>query len=237
MSILFNNNITMLVCDMAGTILKENGTIYKTLFNTLNNMNYPVTKQDKKYWQGKDKFKVLETHISRFELEDHYKIKTNIAKQLLMKELDKEYFENNGIKLIDPNLPLFFEKLRLHNIKIALNTGYPEDFQKKLIDKFDLDLYIEDSISSEKLKYGRPYPFMIHRLMENSEVENVANVAKIGDTINDMKEGKNAGCGLVIGVLSGDHTKRELKKAGADIVIDNIMNLDDEIQSLNGFFL
>ena len=237
MSILFNNNITMLVCDMAGTILKENGTIYKTLFNTLNNMNYPVTKQDKKYWQGKDKFEVLENHISRFESGDDYKIKTNIAKNLLIEELDKEYFENNGIKLIDPNLPLFFEKLRLHNIKITLNTGYPEDLQKKLIDNFDLDLYIDDSMSSENLKYGRPYPYMIHRMMENTEVENIANVAKIGDTINDMREGKNAGCGLVIGVLSGDHTKRELKKAGADIVIDNIMNLDDEIQSLNGFFL
>ena len=62
-------------------------------------------------------------------------------------------------------------------------------------------------------------------------------MSQIGDTINDMREGKNAGCGLVIGVLSGEHTRRELQKAGADIVIDNIMNLDDEIQSLNGFFL
>ena len=237
MSVLFKNNITILVCDMAGTVLKENGTIYKTIYNTLNKMKYPITQQDKKHWQGKDKFEVLESHISRFESGHDYKIKTNKAKNLLIEELDKEYFKNDGIKLIDPNLPIFFEKLRLHNIKIALNTGYPEYFQKKLIDKFDLDLYIDDSISSENLKYGRPYPFMIHRIMENTEIENVTNVAKIGDTINDMREGKNAGCGLVIGVLSGEHTRRELQKAGADIVIDNIMNLDDEIQSLNGFFL
>ena len=108
MSILFKNNITVLVCDMAGTILKENGTIYKTIYNTLNKMKYPITQQDKKLWQGKDKFEVLERHISRFESGDDYKIKTNKAKKILLEELDKEYFENNGIKLIDPNLPLFF---------------------------------------------------------------------------------------------------------------------------------
>ena len=171
------------------------------------------------------------------EMGSDYKIETDKAKKIFMEELHAEYFKNNTIKLIDPNLPRFFEKLRLHNIKIALNTGYPEDFQKKIIDNFDLDLYIDDFISSENLKYGRPYPYMIHRIMETTEVENIANVAKIGDTINDMKEGKNAGCGLVIGVLSGENTTKDLKKAGADIVIDNIMELDDEIQSFNGFFL
>ena len=237
MSTLFNNRITLLVCDMAGTIIKENGVIYKTIYNTLNKMKYPITQEDKKQWPGKDKFEVIETHISRFEMGSDYKIETDKAKKIFMEELHAEYFKNNTIKLIDPNLPRFFEKLRLHNIKIALNTGYPEDFQKKIIDNFDLDLYIDDFISSENLKYGRPYPYMIHRIMETTEVENIANVAKIGDTINDMKEGKNAGCGLVIGVLSGENTTKDLKKAGADIVIDNIMELDDEIQSFNGFFL
>ena len=57
------------------------------------------------------------------------------------------------------------------------------------------------------------------------------------DALNDMKEGKNAGCGLVIGVLSGEHSVKELKKAGADIVVNDIMDLDDDIHSLNGFFL
>ena len=33
---------------------------------------------------------------------------------------------------------------------------------------------------------------------------------KIGDTINDMQEGKNAGCGLTIGVLTGAEKKEKL---------------------------
>ena len=77
---------------------------------------------------------------------------------------------------------------------------------------------------------------MIHHLMEKAKIDNVNTVAKIGDTIEDMKEGKNAGCGLVIGVLSGEHNTKALQKHGANIVIDNIMDLDKE-QLTCDFFL
>ena len=42
----------------------------------------------------------------------------------------------------------------------------------------------------------------VHRLMEQAGVADVSAVAKFGDTVNDVKEGRNAGCGLVVGVLS-----------------------------------
>ena len=38
-------------------------------------------------------------------------------------------------------------------------------------------------------KFGRPYPYMIHKLMERNNIYNVQN-CKVGDTINDMWEGK-----------------------------------------------
>ena len=43
--------------------------------------------------------------------------------------------------------------------------------------------------------------------MERCDIPSVKNVAKIGDTVNDMREGINAGCGLTIGVLS-KHTNQ-----------------------------
>ena len=35
-------------------------------------------------------------------------------------------------------------------------------------------------------------------------------VAKVGDTPSDLLEGRAAGCGLVIGVTNGTHTREEL---------------------------
>jgi phosphoglycolate phosphatase-like HAD superfamily hydrolase len=44
---------------------------------------------------------------------------------------------------------------------------------------------------------------------------------------------KNAGCGLVIGVLSGVNNKEELFKYGADMVLDSIMDLNDDTNTFD----
>ena len=62
---------------------------------------------------------------------------------------------------------------------------------------------------------------------------NVKYVAKVGDTKNDILEGKNAGCGINIGVLSGVGTKVDLSEA--DLVVKKITNIDVEFDE--GFFL
>ena len=88
-----------------------------------------------------------------------------------------------------------------------------------------MDSFVDGWISSEHVPYGRPYPYMIHHLMEQFNIKSTSEVAKIGDTINDIGEGKNAGCGLVVGVLSGASTGKELLENNADIVLDNISEL------------
>jgi phosphoglycolate phosphatase-like HAD superfamily hydrolase len=51
---------------------------------------------------------------------------------------------------------------------------------------------------------------MIFRAMEQLNVLNVRHVMKIGDSPVDLEEGHNAGCGEVIGVLSGAHSAETL---------------------------
>ena len=49
---------------------------------------------------------------------------------------------------------------------------------------------------------------------------NAKDVLYIGDTNTDVKTGKNAGV-FTIGVTWGFRTKDELEKEGADVIIDN----------------
>ena len=51
---------------------------------------------------------------------------------------------------------------------------------------------------------------MIHHLMKQCGVSDAARVAKVGDTPADLTQGHNAGCGLVVGVTRGTHTREEL---------------------------
>ena len=63
-------------------------------------------------------------------------------------------------------------------------------------------------------------------LMEECDIPSVSNVAKIGDTTNDMREGKNAGCGLLVGVLSGAAKRKDFESCGiVDKIYGSIMDL------------
>ena len=49
---------------------------------------------------------------------------------------------------------------------------------------------------------GRPYPYMIFRNMEALGLMDVRRVIKVGDTVSDIREGKNAGV-LSAGIVTG----------------------------------
>lgn len=231
MSYLIRNNISLLVCDMAGTIINENGIVYRSIFNTLFKMGYDPKEKDIKKWTGLSKKKVLYDEI--LKKSSHIEATTiinevNLAEDLLLKDLQEEYFNNNSLELIDEDVLDFFDYCKIHGIHIALNTGYPKILQEDIIDHLDIRGRIDSSISSDEVKIGRPYPYMINNLLEEFSMISTSNIAKIGDTRNDMLEGKNANCGLTIGVLSGYETKENLINSGADVVINKITDLKDD---------
>merc|ERR1712007_84319 len=104
---------------------------------------------------------------------------------------------------IDIGLLGYFRELKQAGIKIALDTGYPQNIQEGLVKRLGFDKVVD----------GRPYPYMVHRLMERLNIESVKRVCKVGDSVRDIEEGRNAGCGLVVGVLSGADDFQSLMEA------------------------
>ena len=65
---------------------------------------------------------------------------------------------------------------------------------------------------------------MIWSLCERYGIKDVSTVVKIGDTVNDVLEGRNAGA-YTVGVLSGACSEKELSRTGVDQIIDSIMDV------------
>jgi phosphoglycolate phosphatase-like HAD superfamily hydrolase len=61
--------------------------------------------------------------------------------------------------------------------------------------------------------------------MELTGVTDARRVAKVGDTPSDLQEGRAAGCGLVIGVTNGSHTREQLEPHPHTHLIDNLREL------------
>ncbi|NEG56008.1 phosphonoacetaldehyde hydrolase [Bifidobacterium platyrrhinorum] len=94
--------------------------------------------------------------------------------------------------------------LREAGLKIGSTTGYTDRMMEIVVPKakengYDPDFWISPDGTDG---YGRPYPYMIFRNLEALHVTDVRRAAKVGDTLSDIREGKNAGV-FTIGVTEG----------------------------------
>lgn len=147
-------------------------------------------------------------------------------------------------------------KLRERNIKIGSTTGYTDEMMNIVVPAAKKQGYSPDVWFSPNAtnNIGRPYPYMIFRNLEALNISSVNAAIKVGDTIADIKEGKNAGM-LSVGIIEGssvmgltesewDSLTSEQKKTeservsniykdcGADYVINNLSELCTLIDSL-----
>jgi len=221
------NNIDLLVCDMAGTVVEEGGIVYETLQRVMIEDGLNVPDEAMEPWHGAKKEAVIE-HFALQAGTNPADLEAQIVRisDNFLAAIEKAYFsDDSGVKVIDPSLEAFFRNLQAAGVKVALDTGYPARIQEGLVKKLGFDHIVDGYISAYQVKEGRPFPYMIHQLMERLGIENVRRVAKVGDSVRDIEEGHNAGCGLVIGVTSGADTAETLLAAGADIIANVVTDL------------
>jgi len=94
---------------------------------------------------------------------------------------------------------------------VATDTGFDAGIGGLIMERLDWPGRLIDlAVFSSDVARGRPAPYMIYRAMERLGVQDVRRVMKVGDSPADLEEGSNAGCGEVVGVLSGAHTPATL---------------------------
>jgi phosphonatase-like hydrolase len=215
-----SSSIKLLICDMVGTTVNEGGAVYTALYETIRHCGADIRKQDIQNHYGVEKSVVMR----HFLKEDHLVKKAN---DMFEDTLLNTYFnEDIDISLINPKLPEYFNGLREHGIKVALNTGYSKNIQQAIIDRLDMNDIIDTYTCPELSGGSRPGPNMIYTIMETLNIINPQEVCKVGDTINDIYEGLYANCGHVVGVRSGVDTAEKLISAGAHSIVKDVTELE-----------
>jgi phosphonoacetaldehyde hydrolase len=88
--------------------------------------------------------------------------------------------------------------LRERRIAIGTTTGYPRSIGQPIADRVAAQGFVADfSLFPDDAKAGRPAPWMVFRLMELTGVYPASAVVKVGDTVPDIEEGRNAGAWTV----------------------------------------
>ncbi|NLL23104.1 MAG: 2-aminoethylphosphonate--pyruvate transaminase [Tissierellia bacterium] len=146
--------------------------------------------------------------------------------------------------------------LRERGIKVGSTTGYTAEMMRGILQKVADQGYSPDFwISADQTAKGRPYPYMIWNNLMQFGILDAREAVKVGDTISDIAEGKNANC-WTVGIIMGSSelgltrdevnalSRQELNdrkeavraayyKAGADYIIDDMDELLDVIDDIN----
>lgn len=138
--------------------------------------------------------------------------------------------------------------LRQRGIRFATSTGYNREMTEICLAAYRAaDIAPDFSVCAAEVPGGRPAPWMVYRAMEALLVPDRAAVLKIGDTIADVEEGRNAGCWSVGVTATGnmlgldqaalqalepaerrqrlDRARDELTQAGAHDVVESFAEL------------
>lgn len=225
--------IRMVVFDMAGTAIDEDNLVYKCIRKSIEIHGFQVALHDVLLQcAGKEKMEAIKSMLrllapekeSTALVQDIYTTFTNL--------LDEAY-ENAPIRLMEGMRGVLFF-LKKQGIRAVFNTGYQEEVAMKILRKVNClpGQHIDGLITADMVENARPAPDMIHKALALYGVSSQECI-KIGDSIIDIEEGKNANVRFTLGITTGAQTREELRTAHPDEILNDISELVPFIQRVN----
>jgi phosphonatase-like hydrolase len=203
--------IELVVFDMAGTTVNDDDSVNRCLRASLAAAGLSVTPAQVNRVMGLPKPGAIAILIDESARRTELSAQVDaIHDDFVARSID--FYEHDPSVHEVPGAMRVFELLKRSGIKVALNTGFNRAIAQAVLDRlgWSQSLWIDATICSDEVSRGRPHPDMIQALMSRLGIVDVKRVAKVGDTPADLQEGEAAGCGLVIGVTGGTHSRREL---------------------------
>jgi phosphonatase-like hydrolase len=220
-------DIKLVVFDMAGTTVNENNLVYKTVQKVINQEGFSISLDEVlQHGAGKEKHKAITDVLTACTTNIDVAAIADKAFGNFKTTLESAYDEAQISTFV--GMQDFFDTLRKHDIKIVLNTGYDSKTANKLLEKLNWKVgsQIDALITSDDVVNGRPNPDMIQMAMTRFGITDPAHVLKAGDSEIDIMEGKNSGCAITVGVLSGAQNREQLQAANPDYILNNVMEIE-----------
>jgi phosphonatase-like hydrolase len=118
-----------------------------------------------------------------------------------------------------------FADLRAGGVRLCLTTGFSPATRNRIISTLGWAGLIDLALSPADAGRGRPWPDMILTAVLRLRIDDVAEVAVVGDTTSDLIAGTRSGASIVAGVLTGAHTAGELAAAPHTHLLGSVVEL------------
>ena len=218
-------SVKLVVFDLAGTTVKDNNDVSKAFQSALKKYGYSIPLELINPIMGYEKNEAITKMLNTHE-PDQSKITGSLV-SLIHKEfvaqMISHYQFSEDIEPL-PEVEDTFRALHEMGIQIGLNTGFSRDIADAIVNRLQWreQGMIDYLVGSDEVERGRPYPFMIEKMMHEAGISKADEVVKVGDTEVDVREGQNTGCLYVIGVTTGAFSREELEKYNPTHIVDSL---------------
>ena len=214
--------IELVVLDMAGTTVYDGDAVHRSLQETLAAASVHVTRDEVNAVMGQPKPVAIETLLRRKGAPEAGLAERTAALHSDFVDRMIRYYRDHAQEIAPASA--VFQELRARGVKVFLDTGFGRPIADAILARlaWTTPEVLDGTVTSDEVARGRPHPDMVLRAMDLCAITDPRRVAKVGDTPSDLQEGHAAGCGLVIGVTEGSHTKAELEPEPHTHLIPNV---------------
>jgi phosphoglycolate phosphatase len=215
------SRITVACLDMAGTTVRDDGTVLEAFASAIAAQNLPVkafnqAMTDVRSTMGQSKIEVFrrilgdETAARKANeaFEDHYAAAVRAGAVAPM-----------------PGAVETITRLREAGIRVCLATGFSPATRDAIIGQLGWGGLADLVLSPADAGRGRPWPDLPLTALLRLRGGAVSELAVAGDTGSDVESGLRAGAAVVAGVLTGADSRDDLERAGAPLILDTIADL------------
>lgn len=142
----------------------------------------------------------------------------------------REHYREKGIfeNMVYEGMEAMLKRLKTAGIRLAVATSKPEPFAVQIIEHFHLDAFFSYVAGSTLEETRTDKAEVIAYTLQTLGVTERDSVLMVGDREYDIIGAKK--CELdSMGVLYGYGSKEELKKAGADYIVERVSDVADVI--------
>jgi len=221
-------SVKLVVFDLAGTTVKDDNDVSKAFQSALKNYGYEIPLDLINPIMGYEKNEAITKMLNTHE-RDQSKITPELIKSIhkeFVEQMIHHYQFADGIEAL-PNAEGTMAALHEQGIQVGINTGFSRDIAEAIVSRLQWreKNLIDYLVGSDEVEQGRPYPFMIHKMMKEGGIADGHEVVKVGDTEVDIREGQQVGCKFVIAVTTGAFTRAGLEEYHPTHIVDNIAEI------------
>lgn len=215
------NEVELVIFDMAGTTVEDNGEVPDAFLAALSEHGVQVSPKQLDAVRGSSKRQAVLDLVP----EGPGREARAAAVYESFRERLANRYRSDGVRAVAGAADTFLW-LRGRGVRVALNTGFDRETTALLLEALGWDSGVADAVvCGNDVSRGRPAPYLIFRAMEAAGASSVHAVANVGDTVLDLRAGHNAGVRWNVGVLSGAHGRAAMEAAPHTHLLASVADL------------